>query len=285
VKQKYKRFLLGWLISIAAYSCIAMEESVKFNDVPPDVLPKIFEYAVTPGLKEAKLLRLSTVCKTWESIVKSDRKTIFKKAIDEAIKEVFPGNEGNFRKFLNGRLIYKPNKDNDVGKIELRIGDLANPLEGTFNLSGCGEVGEHLSISTGYRKEKRTENAKKIEIWFTPRFLVEKEINGSVSHFKEIFPDQWPEIAPVGIFWTWGDWDNIDWYDYFTTQNINEIYNNDLYENYVVRMYSIHGKHENKSGGRVPETLRGGRRRYHFISCHGYFEHLYMHTFHIRFEL
>src|SRR3990167_5901136 len=34
-----------------------------------------------------------------------------------------------YPRFLNGKLIYKPNEKNDVGKIELRIADLPNPLE------------------------------------------------------------------------------------------------------------------------------------------------------------
>lgn len=41
-------------------------------------------------------------------------------------------NELIYQRFLNGKLIYKPNKDNDIGKVELRIADLANPLQGTF---------------------------------------------------------------------------------------------------------------------------------------------------------
>lgn len=37
------------------------------------------------------------------------------------IPEIAYGYEDIYQRFLNGRLIYKPNKDNDIGKIELRI--------------------------------------------------------------------------------------------------------------------------------------------------------------------
>lgn len=80
-------------------------------------------------------------------------------------------------RFLKGKLIYKPNKDNDIGKMELRIADLANPLEGEFDLSKCGDAGQYLSINTGYRKGFRPENKDKVDIWFTPRFLADRELS------------------------------------------------------------------------------------------------------------
>jgi len=150
------------------------------------------------------------------------------------VPSVAQGHEDVYQRFLNGRLIYKPNQDNDLGKIELRIADLANPLEGTFDLSRCGNTSQYLSISTGYRKGKKAENANKVEIWFTPRFLVEKEINGSARHFEVIFSANWSTAAPVGIFWTWGGWDNLTYMDHLTTQCMDEVSNNNLYEKWRV---------------------------------------------------
>ena len=146
-----------------------------------------------------------------------EKVTILKPLTILSIPPIAKGHEEIYKKFLDGRLIYRPDPKSDNGMIELRIGDLANPLEGTFDLLQCGDMEKYLSISTGYRKVKKTENAKKSEIWFVPRFLVEKEINGGAGNFKKIFPDKWPESALVGIFWTWGHWDNIDdWYRYVT---------------------------------------------------------------------
>jgi hypothetical protein len=108
-----------------------------------------------------------------------------------------------YQKFYNGKLIYRPNKGSDVGKIELRISDLSNPLEGTFDLSRCGDVGKYLSISMGYRKVERVQNANKVEIWFVPRFLIEKEIGINMTAQRFIF-GKWDERAELGIFWTWG---------------------------------------------------------------------------------
>jgi len=59
--------------------------------------------------------------------------------------------------------------------------------------------------------------------------LVAKEINGNASHFKEIFPSQWPETAPIGIFWTGGIFDSMNHYDYLTNQSMEEISNNVLF--------------------------------------------------------
>jgi hypothetical protein len=30
--------------------------------------------------------------------------------------------------------------------------------------------------------------------------------------------------APIGIFWTWGGWDDVvDWYDYLVTENMDQL--------------------------------------------------------------
>lgn len=142
-----------------------------------------------------------------------------------------------YQRFLNGRLIYKPNTDNDSDKIEMRIADLTNPLEGTFDLSQCGDMQNHLSISTGYRKGKKPENANKLEIWFVPRFLVKKEINGQAEHLKFIFPDHWPNTVEIGIIWSWGGWDDAGHYDYLTTQNVNLLSTGNLYEKWSQSLF------------------------------------------------
>jgi hypothetical protein len=131
-------------------------------------------------------------------------------------------------RFLRGKLIYRPNLKSDVGRIELPIAALANPLEGTFDLSKCGDAGKYLSISTGYRKGKRPENKEKLEIWFAPRFLIERALNTSAGHFKDIM-GEWKDTAPIGIFWAWGGWDELNYYDYIVTENMDQLEENDMY--------------------------------------------------------
>jgi len=200
-----------------------------FAKCPEEIKLHVFKYAAAALLDNSETTgKLPVVCKEWQSIIKQLKIPIFK----FAMSEVFPGNEETCERFLNGRLIYKPNKDNDNGMIELRIADLVNSLGGTFDLSRCGDTGNYLSISTGYRMGKKPENANKVEIWFTPRFLVENEINGSARHFQPIFPASWSSAAPVAIFWTWGGWDNMDWYDCLTSETMENLSKIDLYENY-----------------------------------------------------
>jgi len=157
---------------------------------------------------------------------------------DEPIKvfdhypAVAEGYEDIYDRFLNGKLIYKPDPNSDEGKVELRIADLEDPLNGTFDLSRCGDTGEYLSISTGYRKEKKQENFNKVEIWLAPRFLIEKELNGTAAHFKPIMGN-WKQEAPVGLFWTHGNWavDDRDM-DYLVTESMDDLSKINLYENW-----------------------------------------------------
>lgn len=103
---------------------------------------------------------------------------------------------------------------------------LDNPLEGTFDLSCCGNAGDYLSISTGYRKKIKPENAKKVEIWIAPRFLIEKDLDTTAAHFKDIM-ECWEKEFLVGIFWNWGS-DALSSYDYLTTHSMESLSNDDL---------------------------------------------------------
>ena len=140
------------------------------------------------------------------------------------IPEVAKGYEDIYSRFLKGKLIYRPDPRSDEGKIELLIRNLKNPLEGTFDISQYGDSGEYLSIATGYRKEKNKENASKLEIWITPRFLIEKNLEGNAGHFKPIMPD-WSKDAPIGLFWNWGGLNSLKPSDYVLVPS--EVFNDE----------------------------------------------------------
>lgn len=141
-------------------------------------------------------INLSLVCKNWSEIIGKNAKNWVCEyfSIDRKDKDIFWG-------LFKGKLIYKPDPNNDNGWVDLFISALPNPLEDTFDLSKCGDTGNYLSISTGYRKP---ENANKLEMWFVPRFLVEEKTHGTTSHFKGIFLANRQRAARVGIMWTWG---------------------------------------------------------------------------------
>jgi len=117
-----------------------------------------------------------------------------------------------YQRFLKGVLIYRPQKGSDVGRVDMPIASLANPLEGTFDLSRCGDIGKYLSISTGYRKEKKAENASKVEIWIVPQFLIKSALGTTAHHLAAV--NKRAHRAEAYILWTRGDWDDLTWYDY-----------------------------------------------------------------------
>lgn len=168
---------------------------------------------------------LKLVCADWNS-------KITKELVHSGILIAYELSEykGVWERFLNGKLLYTPDGESDEEIIEMKISDFWNPLEGMFDLSRCGDAEYSLRISTGYWKRKNPENADKVEIWLTPRFLVEKESNESASHLKDVFPSKWAEVAPVGVFWMWGEWDDFDSVDYLTTQNMNDLGSGNFYE-------------------------------------------------------
>jgi len=142
------------------------------------------------------------------------------------------GYEAIYERFLNGVLIYRPNRDgSDIGTVALPIKELKDPMDGTFDLSRCGDSGKYLIISTGYRKEKKPENTMKLEIWIAPRFLIEKELSSMAAHFKPIMKN-WTQEVPVGIFWNWGDERRMNRYDYLTTMDMDNLSKINLYKNW-----------------------------------------------------
>lgn len=144
------------------------------------------------------------------------------------IPEIARGYEDIYQRFLKGVLVYRPTEGSDVGKIEMPIAALANPLEGSFDLSLCGDAGQHLSIATGYRKAKNPLNSSKVEIWLTPRFLIEKELATTAKHYTPIIGSWANATAPVGMFFNWGNWDDLGWFDYLTSMQIEQIDNQNL---------------------------------------------------------
>lgn len=198
-----------------------------FEGFPKEMICLILEQAAINidnvlGLDNTSPLKL--VCKKWDSIVNKD---FVHRAIQSTCELLGYGEI--YQRFYNGKLIYRPNKKSDVGMVTLPISALANPLKGTFDLSQCGDTWKYLSISTGYRKGKRPENEDKVEIWFAPRFLIEKELNTTAKHLSAIFPSKWPVSAPVGMIWTWGATDSPDNFDYLTTKNMVDLSKIDLF--------------------------------------------------------
>lgn len=161
-----------------------------------------------------------------------------------------------YQRFLNGRLIYRPNKNSDEGKIEFPIAELANPLAGEFDLSKTGWLADKLSIHTGYRKAKISPNYDaKLQMWIAPRFLVKKNIKGSAKHLDQMFVEEWPDTADIGLIWTWGEWGDLTWYDFHTTQGFDNISDDNFYEKWKKRK-------EAKVEEQLTRTVGGVHTRY-----------------------
>lgn len=196
-------------------------------------------------------------------------------AIEEKIKEEKPsietkltiplaaqGHESIYQRFLNGVLIYRPQKGCDDGMVRLSIRELGTPLEGTFDLSKCGNIGKYLSIATGYRKAKKPENENKVEIWIAPRFLIERELGTMAAHFMPIMDNWKQDAAPIGMFWTWGGWDDLGWYDYLTNESMENLSKMDLYVHFRRAIRSLDGHTP-----RLPKYTGGYSGRFSSFVC------------------
>lgn len=178
-------------------------------------------------LENKSPVNLALVCKEWRGIIVDDMQV--GQPSWKAWYGVI-GHEDIYERFLKGVLVYRPTEGSDVGKIELPIAALTNPLGSPFDLSKCGDTGQYLSIATGYRKGKKTENAKKVEIWLAPRFLIEKELQGKAWHFAPIMSAWDVQKAPIGLFFNRGEWIDLRHYDYLTSLDWDSITSENLYK-------------------------------------------------------
>jgi hypothetical protein len=178
---------------------------------------------------------LALVCKEWQMVISDEMKVGTPSW--KAWYGVTPANEDIYQQFLGGALIYRPDPQSDEGMITLKISALSNPLEGTFDLSQCGTTGRSLSISTGYRNVYTPANDNNVEIWLTPRFLVDKKMpHLAPNHHIRAVVGKWDgERAPFGIFWTWGGWnaaDQIAYCDYLTKESMGALSTEHLLKKY-----------------------------------------------------
>ncbi len=207
--------------------------------IPRDVWGIIAKHAAIKRIRENESPAVvALVCKGWFAAIKSDfdnRGDVWK-----AWYGVTPEYEEIHQIFLNGVLVYKPDPDSDEGKIELKISDLANPYNGTFDLPE--EVGKYLRIYTGYRKGMKPENVKKIETWFVPWFLIKKHLGSTADHFKDMIGGWNGDTAPVGILFNSGGCDNLTWYDYLTSESLTILASKNLYENWLAAAHTISHK-------------------------------------------
>lgn len=175
---------------------------------------------------------------------------------DIVIPEIAKGCEDIYRRFIMGKLIYKPDPKSNKGRIELPIRELPNPLEGDFDLSQCGDSGKYISIATGYRQGQKAKNADKFEVWIAPRFLIEQNLSSSAAHFQPIMGD-WKSDAPVGVFWTWGGCDDLKLYDYLIQNTFEDISDSNLHEKRPADQHKIVRAHHHYFwGNMVSENFR-----------------------------
>ena len=134
--------------------------------------------------------------------------------------EIARGHEEVYHQFLKGKLVYKPNEDNDVGRKEFRIRELANPLNGAFDISGCGDSAKYLSISTGFKRGVNPWNREKVEVWIAPRFLIDKD-PAALETARRLSRLAKLQASPYLVMFGWGGYDKLDAYDLSAASNDN----------------------------------------------------------------
>lgn len=185
------------------------------------------------------------VCKDWNKLIqKNSPPTLTLYTILRNEEESFLYNI-----VLNAKLTYQRH---DGRLVVLPFADLPNPFAGTFDLSGCDDAGNHLSISVGPRRGYNHAIRGKVEIWFCLRDMIMELLNGDTKHYARYFPG-WKTNAPIAIFWNLGGNTAMDLLpDYLTHVSLNSICNDDLLKLWVNARKNQFWLLETKSGTKDP---------------------------------
>lgn len=132
---------------------------------------------------------------------------------------------------LEGELIYT--SDYNGQQFTYKINDLVK--EWTLELSNeviFGDIANYLVITTDLTKFLKIggENKDRTVMLIAPWFLIEENLNSTAKSLKYIMTTWNKEAYPIGIFWRYGNWDNLEWCDYLTNQNVDIISEKNFYE-------------------------------------------------------
>ena len=219
--------------------------------LPSELLTEIFEFVAASGESDPRTL--SRVCSDWRSYFydsgsDKDKEASWYSRMNPYGKKLMKiwwlstigGYDSRYdeiyERFLNGVLQYRPYRESDEGMVTLKISDLPNPFDGTFDLSGCGDAANYLVITTSlsdFFAQHVYQNVYQIVIGISPHFLVEKIVASTPEHrFKDIM-EKWDGVrAPIGIFWRQGSGQPLEWYNYITHATLEDISTYDLFKNW-----------------------------------------------------
>ena len=194
-----------------------------------DVMGVIFKEAS----KENNPRHLTSVCKFWYNIIRENQ--------DSQGKELHYSEMNSFMKelmqifwesrFYNGILRHTP-RDGSEG-VTLKF-SLLNK-DGTFDLSDCGDACQHLVITSNVDRffKIEEENKDMTVILITLYSWVEQEINALPIHsFAALMADWNADKAPVGMFWRWGNCEDLTYFDYLTNVSMSTISSMNIYDNW-----------------------------------------------------
>ena len=147
----------------------------------------------------------------------------------------------------SGTLSYTDPETKEVKR--MKISDFEDPLNGTFDLSGCGDRHSKVRITTSVEEFFKVggENEDRLVVLANTHDL----IHGLHAEKFEGIKNWDPVVAPVGLFWRWGNWEDLSWYDYLTTSSIDDVASVDLYENWA----------KSRPTARLRAECVGGERR------------------------
>lgn len=96
-----------------------------------------------------------------------------------------------------------------------------------------GDSSNYLLITTAPEAFFRiVEDSIRLVILIAPKFLIEEKIETTAKTFLPIMAN-WKEAqAPIGIFYRMERWNDLNWFDYLTTDDMLTISKNNLYENW-----------------------------------------------------
>ncbi len=169
--------------------------------------------------------KLALLTEKWKDI--AQKGMISNTPLWKTLHGVTPEDEAIFQIFSKAKLVYKPNVNNDEGKIELLFSKFVNLHNGVFDLSKCDEADKYLRFTTNpsiFFALEEANNAK-LNIFMAPHYLINKFITTAAKPFDGIIHNWKKATVPIAFFLRMSSWTNAAYFYYLTTKSVEQLSN------------------------------------------------------------
>jgi hypothetical protein len=180
----------------------------------------------------ANPVALSFVCKNWHDAMRENQPVVGKLQyadMNNSMQKCM--NLYWAQPIRNMQLTHTNPETNEKTVMNIPAG--ADALRHVFN-SENPDIFKNVRITTSVDEffKVKGDNENKLVVLASPYALIKYLY---ADKFSKAIVNWYPEVAQVALFWRYGNWEDLSWYDYLVTSSVGKLSDVNLYENWRYR--------------------------------------------------